>query len=281
VSPTPQPTRIDTFEHEGLHFDVTDEGPLDGPAVVLLHGFPVDRTSWRRIAPLLHEAGLRTLAPDQRGYSPGARPRGRAAYRLDRIVGDVFALTDAAGVERVHVVGHDWGGGIAWLAAGARPERVASVTVLSTPHPIATNRALRGSLDQARKSWYMAAIQLPALPERWLAPRLERTLTSGGLPAEDARRYAAHLAEPGALTAAMGWYRAMPISRGVAHRCRVPATYVWGRRDPFLGPVAAALTADSVVADYRFVELDEGHWLPELAAPACAAEIVRRVRSAS
>lgn len=272
--------RIGDFERAGLRFEVDDEGPLDGPLVVLLHGFPTDRSSWRRVAPLLHDAGLRTIAPDQRGYSSGARPRGRAAYTSDQLVADVVALADAAGAGRFHVVGHDWGGGVAWLTAGQHADRVASVTSLSTPHPIATNRALRTSLDQARRSWYMAAIQLPRVPEWWFAPRMARTLAADGLPAEDAQRYAAHLAEPGALTAAMNWYRGALLTRGVAHRCRVPAAFVWGERDSYLGPKAAALTAECVLADYRFTRLPHGHWLPELAPRECAAAILDRVTSA-
>jgi pimeloyl-ACP methyl ester carboxylesterase len=284
---TPRPSttgntfRLTQFEHAGLRFDVTDSGPVDGPIVVLLHGFPTDRSSWDRISPMLHAAGLRTLAPDQRGYSPGARPRGRAAYRLGEVADDVVALADAVGAGAVHVVGHDWGGGIAWLVAGRNPDRVASVTVLSTPHPIAMNQALRSrDLDQMRRSWYMAAFQVPSLPERYLASRLATLIERSGLPEADATRYAARMAEPGALTSAINWYRAVPLSSGVAHRCRVPATYVWGRKDPFLGAVAARLTAHAVLADYELIELDDvGHWLPERAPQDCARAIIARVAS--
>ncbi len=117
----PDAARLSTFTRGDLTFELDDAGPLGGETVVLLHGFPTDRTSWHRMAPLLHAAGLRTLAPDQRGYSPGARPPGRAAYRLEELLADVLALLDAAGVERAHVVGHDWGGAVAWLLAGNHP----------------------------------------------------------------------------------------------------------------------------------------------------------------
>ncbi len=272
--------RLSRFDRNGFTFDVTDSGPIDGPVVVLLHGFPTDRSSWDRISPLLHAAGLRTLAPDQRGYSPGARPRKRTAYRLGELTDDVVALVDAVGAGAVHVVGHDWGGGIAWLVAGRHPARVASVTVLSTPHPIAMNQALRSrDFDQVRRSWYMAAFQIPELPERLLGGRLESMLRRGGLPEADAARYAARLAEPGALAAAINWYRAVPLSSGVAHRCPVPATLVWGRRDPFLGPLAARLTAHAVRSEYQLVELDAGHWLPERTPDESARAIIARVAS--
>jgi len=269
--------RITTFSRDGLRFDVTDGGPPGGDVVVLLHGFPTDRTSWDRVSPRLHDAGLRTLAPDQRGYSPGASPSEREAYRLEELVADVLALVDASGRERVHVVGHDWGGAIAWLVAGNHPDRVATVTVLSTPHPAAMSRALKATLEQKRKSWYMAAFQLPWLPEHTFAAGFHSLLTRSGLPAEDRRRYAARLGRADALTGPIGWYRAARSSHVGAHRVEVPATYVWGSRDPFLGRTAAELTREHVGADYEFVELDAGHWLPETRDAESAAAILRRV----
>ncbi len=272
------PIRLTRVPHAGLSFDVTDEGPLDGEVCVLLHGFPTDRTSWSRVAPLLHGAGLRTIAPDQRGYSPGARPSGRAAYRAEKLVGDVIAVANAAGAQRFHLVGHDWGGGVAWLVAGAHPDRVATVTVLSTPHPIAFGAVLaRRDRDQLRRSWYMAAFQVPGLTEVTLRVVLRRNLIAWGLPEADTDRYLRRMAQPGALTAALNWYRAVPTTRLPARPCQVPATYVWGRRDPALGRAAAELTAQYCRAAYQLVELDAGHWLPELAAHSCAAAIVRRV----
>ncbi|GGN00528.1 alpha/beta hydrolase [Terrabacter tumescens] len=273
--------RITTFSRDGLRFDVTDEGPVDGDVVVLLHGFPTDRTSWDRVAARLHEAGLRTLAPDQRGYSPGARPAGEDAYRLDELVADVLALIDASGRERVHLVGHDWGGALAWLVAGNHPTRIASLTVLSTPHPAAMSRAWRRGLDQKRRSWYMAAFQVPWVPERALAAGFNSLMARSGLPLEDSRRYAARLARPDALTGPVNWYRAARHSGVGAHRVEVPTTYVWGSRDAFLGRTAAELTREHVGADYELIELDAGHWLPETCDAESAAAILHRVARAS
>ncbi|OFE15325.1 alpha/beta hydrolase [Humibacillus sp. DSM 29435] len=289
--------RITDYERVGLTFEVTDSGPVSGRPVVLLHGFPTDRTSWRHIEPLLHEAGCRTFAPDQRGYSPRASPRGRAEYRLEELVADALTLVDLAGTagsdgtgvmggtggtghaEPVHLVGHDWGGAVAWLVAGNHPERIASVTVLSTPHPAALSRALK-TRDQLRRSWYMGAFQLPWLPERAVAARFRQLMVGGGLPAEDVERYAAHLARPEALTGPINWYRAARSSHVRAHRVTVPSTYVWGNRDFALGPLAAQLTREHVTGPYEFVELTAGHWLPEKRPEECAAAIVSRVRSA-
>ena len=250
------------FRRGRLLFDLRDEGPIDGAPVVLLHGFPQDGSSWDRVVPLLHGEGLRTLVPDQRGYSPGARPLERSAYRLEWLAADVLALLDAVGAPRAHLVGHDWGGSVAWAVAGAHPGRVASLTALSTPHPRAYARSMVRS-RQVLLSWYMAFFQLPALPEAVIRPRLETALRDTGLPEADAARYANRMAEPGALTAALNWYRAMPLGRYLAPAITVPTTYVWGREDFALARTPAELTAEHVEAPYRFVELSAGHWLPE------------------
>ncbi|GAB3872653.1 alpha/beta fold hydrolase [Terrabacter terrigena] len=269
--------RTTTFTRHGLTFEVTDTGPVEGEVVVLLHGFPTDRSSWDRVAGRLNESGLRTLAPDQRGYSPGARPAEVGAYRLEELVADVLALVDASGRERVHLVGHDWGGAVAWLVAANHPHRIASLTVLSTPHPAAMGRAWRRGVEQKRKSWYMAAFQVPRLPERAVSARFESLMARSGLPAEDRGRYAARLAHHDALAGPINWYRAARRSHVRAHRVEVPTTYVWGSRDPFLGRTAAELTREHVTGDYEFVELDAGHWLPETRDEQVASAIVRRV----
>jgi len=270
---------------DGLAFDVCDEGPADGEVVVLLHGWPQDHTAWDRVAPLLHAAGLRTLAPDQRGYSPGARPSAATAYGMGELVADVLALLDQAGVPRAHLVGHDWGGSVAWAFAERHPERLHSLTVLSTPHHRAMAWAFRHG-DQAMRSWYMAVFQLPLLPELVLGVGLPYVLRGSGLPREDSHRYAARFREPGAASGGLNWYRALRRSRPEqgadrprqpgGHRITVPTTYVWGSADPALGRAAAERTARYVGADYRFVELDAGHWLPETRPERVAEEIVSR-----
>ena len=130
-----------SYAHDRLVFEVKDEGPEDGQPVVFLHGFPQDSTSWDAVVEPLHERGYRTLAPNQRGYSPSARPRGARNYRWASLAGDVVALLDAAGVDTAHVVGHDWGGAVAWCLASEHSDRVRTVTSLSTPHPGALRSA--------------------------------------------------------------------------------------------------------------------------------------------
>lgn len=268
-------TRLTSFTRDGLVFDVTDQGPLDGGIVVLLHGFPQTSASWELLAPHLHAAGYRTLAPDQRGYSPRARPRGRYAYRMSALAEDVVALiTAAAPGGRVHVVGHDWGASIAWVLAATRPDLVATVTALSVPHPAAFLRALFTS-RQFLMSWYMFFFQLPWIPEL-LLPRLTTTAAARSRLSEGMNpRDAEYLLTPGNLTPAVNWYRGMPFnppSRLTGGNVTVPALYIFSDDDPALGPKAAALTRDHVKGPYVFHTLEGvGHWIPEQAAPEVAA----------
>ena len=275
---------VDSFQRDGLTFDVRDAGPADGEPVVLLHGFPQDSTAWDQVAPALHQAGLRTLAPDQRGCSPMARPRGRGHYRLRETTADVLALMDAAGLDSAHVVGHDWGGMVAWALAAWHPDRVRTLSVLSVPHPAAMAKAMVTS-DQALRSYYMFAFQLPLLPERLLlsggGTPLRRMLRGGGLSREAAAHYVARMREPGALSAALGWYRAMPLStRDRVGTVRVPTLHVWSTGDAFLGRAGIEDTARFVDAPYR-LEIIEGvsHWLPELAADRVAELVTTHVKT--
>jgi len=272
--------RVRQVRRGRLALDVRDEGPVDGGTVLLLHGFPQDGSCWGAVVPALHAEGLRTLAPDQRGYSPGARPPGRAAYRMEWLVDDALAVLDAAGVERAHLVGHDWGGGVAWTAAALHPERVASLTAVSTPHPRALVRAMANP-GQALRTWYIGLFQLPRVPEALLARRLVPLLTGSGLPAARAEHYAGRMREPGALRAALNWYRALPLTRlRPPADVTVPTTYLWGSADPALRRGAARRTGDHVDAAYRFVELAAGHWLPETEPDEVAGAILDQVAAA-
>ena len=259
-----------SFSHDRLVFEVKDEGPEDGYPVVLLHGFPQDATCWDAIVGPLQDAGFRTLALNQRGYSPDARPRGAGNYTSAALVEDVLAMMDAAGIGSAHIVGHDWGGAVAWNLAGSHPERARTLTSLSTPHPAAFRTvALRST--QLLNSWYMGLFQLRWATEQLLHPGgpLWAALMRG-LPKHQAQHYTERMRAPGALTAALNWYRAMPRelikSTVKAGRIEVPTLYLWGDRDPALGRAAAMASADFVDADYTFVVLKGvGHWVPETA----------------
>jgi pimeloyl-ACP methyl ester carboxylesterase len=274
---------MDSFSRGDLVFDVRDSGPADGDAVVLLHGFPQDSSAFDRLSPALHSAGLRTLAPDQRGYSPRARPEGRAAYRLRGLVDDVLALLDAAGLQKAHVVGHDWGGVVAWALAAWHPWRVRTLTALSVPHPAAMTQAMVHS-DQALRSSYIGFFQLPLVPEGvLLAGRgavLRRVLRQGGLPEDRVDEYVDRMREPRALTAALNWYRALPLgARTPVGVVRVPTLHVWGAADAFLGRAATEASREFVDAPYALEVLEDvNHWIPELAAERAAELITAHVR---
>ncbi|MBV8982647.1 MAG: alpha/beta fold hydrolase [Acidimicrobiia bacterium] len=275
---------MNEFRNGDLVFDVRDEGPEGGDLVILLHGFPETKASWNRVVPLLTAAGYRVLAPDQRGYSPRARPQGRRAYVADNLVADVLALADAAEADRFHVVGHDWGGAVAWYAAMWEPQRLKTLTSLATPHPKAFSRSLLTS-TQLLRSLYFLAFQLPALPERMLTSdfgrrRFRTALTRSGLPEEAVDSYLVALSGKDAMTAVLNWYRAAaltPPRRQTA--VSVPTLYVYGTKDIALGPKAADRTREYVNGPYRYERLDSSHWLPEEEPDAVARLVLEHVGS--
>lgn len=290
------------YSRDGLTFDVDDSGPQDGELVVLLHGWPQDRTCWHAVTPQLIDAGLRVIAPDLRGYSPGARPPRHLDYVITEMAADVVALLDEAGVERAHIVGHDWGGALAWAVAAVAPDRVATLTVLSTPSPAGMAEGLRQG-DQLKHSWYMALFALPVLPALFFRLFAQQILEKIGMPRERAAYDAARLKTPGAAEGTFNWYRAAlsPTliwrkrrSKGAArrsgaprrsiHRRVIPTTYLFGTKDSAFGPVSTGHTVKELHrragerTDLVHTEaLQTGHWLPETHADTVARAILERV----
>lgn len=260
---------MEQYGRDDLTFDVREAGPPDGPVVVLLHGFPQHNGSWNAVIDRLTDQGYRCLAPNQRGYSPDARPARRRDYRMSELVADVGALIDASGAQRVHLVGHDWGAAVAWAAAAEIPERLATVSPVSVPHPGAFIKSFVTS-RQGLASWYMYLFQLPRLPE-WLLTRrngavISEFLQRAGQKPAAAKRDAHAMSEPGALRAAINWYRALPLSdlRAANQKVSVPTLYVWSDQDIALLPKAAHDTARYVTGEYRFEILPGvSHWIPD------------------
>jgi len=271
--------RLTSFTRGGLVFDVRDTGPIDGAPVILLHGFPQDSRSWDAVSALLHGRGYRTIAPDQRGYSPLARPSPRHAYRASELTGDVVALIEIAGLGPVHLVGHDWGAVVAWLVAAARPDLLRSLTAVSVPHPGAFARAM-STRSQRRRSRYMLFFQLPWLPEQRLTSgqSFERSLRSTGMSPKAAARDAGRMRERTAARSALNWYRAIVFSspRVVRARITVPTLYVWSDGDRAIGPQGAALTPQFVTGPYTYEVLSGiSHWIPEEAPKQLDALLAR------
>ena len=272
-----RPDRLTEYGNDGLVFDVLDEGPIDGTPVVLLHGFPQRATSWEHVVPYLHERGARTFAPDQRGYSPRARPRRRRDYTAPALISDVQALVTAIG-EPVHLVGHDWGAAGAWGVAARHPDSLVTLTAVSVPHPSAFIRSFARSV-QALKSYYIALFQLPFLPE-WLLSRRggvgDWLLRNSGMTKEMIETYHREMVDDGAMPGALAWYRALPLTslRSVPSVISVPTTLIWSDRDIAITRKAVDLTERFVTGDYRLeVMPGDSHWLPN-EKPAELAEII-------
>jgi pimeloyl-ACP methyl ester carboxylesterase len=267
---------IDRLEIDAnrLTFSARAAGPTKGRGVILLHGFPQTSWSWRAVLTMLAAAGYRAFAPDQRGYSVRARPTAVDDYAMDYLVSDVLALANAMQWETFDLVGHDWGGMVAWVAAARHPERIRSLSVLSTPHPVALRRALLGAdPEQAARAADTHAFRQRDEAERLLlgtdgsGSGLYALFTASGLAPTHTQEYLAVLTQPGALTAAVNWYRAtdsdcladLPL-------LKVPTLYDWSTGDAALGRSAAEASREFVAAPYRFVVLDGvPHWIPELA----------------
>lgn len=273
--PEPIPVEVDDPDWGRLRFDVRVEGPPDGELVLLLHGFPQTSWSWRHQFPALLEAGYRVAAPDQRGYSPGARPEPVEAYARRYLVDDVIALAAALGHEQFHLVGHDWGGSIAWQVGGRRGDHLHSLTVLSTPHPRALADAYSGTVesDQKERSSYVAIFRTEGTEDGMLgndAAGLRLVLQGSGLSEEESQPYLDALGTREALRAALNWYRAASLSDvdGLGP-VTVPTLYLWSTNDVALGREAAEATADHVDGPYTF-EVLEGvdHWIAEHATEA-------------
>jgi len=269
-----------------LTFDVRADGPEDGRPVLLLHGFPETSLSWAAVTPLLTEAGLRTYAPDQLGYSPGARPAEVGAYALPNLAQVTADLMTALEIPRADVVGHDWGANVAWALAAWHADRVRSLTAVSVPHPSAFTAAYRDDPEQRERSAYIRLFWQEGKAEEVLleddARRLRRMLgteAETGIPAEAVDEYVAVLSAPGALTAALNWYRAMSSGSPV-DPVDVPTTYVWSDRDIAIGRTAGEGCVRHVTGDYRFVELPGvTHWIPEQAPEQLATAILDRIAS--
>jgi pimeloyl-ACP methyl ester carboxylesterase len=255
-----------------LTFDALVDGEMGAPLVLLLHGFAESMHCWRAQLEALADAGYRAVAPSQRGYSPGARPdpRDTTNYDIERLMDDAMAIAAVCGQgdRRFHLAGHDWGGSIAWALADRYPERLASLTILSRPHPNAFNRALQ-MLDgeQAHRSRHHTAFLEPDAADVLLADNakwLRERLAAAGVPESAIAQHLAVLGNRDAMEAALTWYRARGAIRAPLGPIRVPTLYIWGDADETVGRMAAEGTADFVAAPYRFEALaDVGHFAGE------------------
>ena len=263
-----------------LVFDGFVAGPVDGDLVLLLHGFPESAHEWSRILPVLAEAGYRTVAFDQRGYSPDARPPDVADYHHRLLAGDVLGVADALGAECFHLVGHDWGALVAWSTADLAPERVRSLSIVSVPHPRAFAAARAHDPVQREKSAYIEFFKAAEGAEQVFldndAEGLRRALAE-----MDPATVEAHvrvLQSPGAMAAALNYYRAWDDSLDEIGPIAVPTLFVWSTEDVAIARSGAEATGEWVTGPYRFVELDGlSHWLPEVVPDRIAALVLEQL----
>ena len=269
----------------GISLHVREMGA--GPLVLLLHGFPDCSYTWRHQLPALAAAGFHVVAPDLRGYDGSSRPNGVSAYATSALATDIAGLVTALGEQRADVVAHDWGGGVAWAFAMFFPEKLRRLAILNAPHPITFRRHLR-TMQQARRSWYIFAFQLPVMPEMGLARndfaslrRVFRTasIRPGAFSEEDIERHVDALRPPGALTAAINYYRAVFRDTGRSgHRVRridAPVLVLWGDQDKFLGTELAE-PGSEWVSNVQVRHIPEaGHWIQHDVPELVNDELVR------
>jgi len=246
-------------------------GPLDGPVILLLHGFPEFWYGWRGQIEPLAGAGFRVIVPDQRGYNLSSKPSGVAAYALTELVSDVIAIADQLGQKKIFLAGHDWGAAVAWSVALLHPQRIAKLVILNVPHPSVMRRFMMKRLRQALRSWYIFFFQLPYLPEKLFsafdflvgARSLVRSSRPGTFSSEDLAQYRGAWSQPGALTSMINWYRALFRFRAKFpdRTVRIPTRILWGERDAFLLPEMAQESLGYCADAELFTFAGATHWL--------------------
>lgn len=272
------------YDFNDIRLHVYEDGPKDGQAVMLLHGFPEAGFAWEQQIIRLAAKGFRVFAPDQRGYHRSSKPRGVAAYTINKLIGDIIGLMDVTGCQQAVVVGHDWGGTVAWHLAMQHPGRVSKLVILNMPHPEVMRQTLLHNGKQRKKSSYAAFFQLPWAPEwlasrnnyQWLAQALVKTSRPNTFTQTILARYKQAWAKPGALTAMINWYRAYSFVRPKqAQPLTVPVLLIWGKKDAFLLPQMAGASA-ALCTNVQLVMLDDAsHWLHHEAPKELNALLLR------
>jgi pimeloyl-ACP methyl ester carboxylesterase len=235
------------YQVNGIRMHTVESGPEDGPVVIFLHGFPEFWYGWRKQIGFFAEQGYRVVVPDQRGYNLTGKPVAIAAYQMRALMQDVVELVAVLGAGKVYLVGHDWGGAVAWGLAAFHPHLLHRVAIINMPHPTVMHETLRTRLGQLRRSWYVFFFQLPLLPQ-WLISlgryyMMRRSLRKTSLPStfsdEDLRHYVNAWSRPGSFRSMVNWYRAAlryqnpgAVNQGTV--IDIPLLLLWGDQDAFL-----------------------------------------------
>jgi len=259
-----------------------------GEPVVLLHGFPETSHMWCGLMPRLAESGFRCLAPDQRGYSPAARPDEIEAYAYRHLIADVLALADAASFGRFHLVGHDWGALVGWGVLSTAPDRIASYVSLSIPHTLAFARAVYEDPEEEPYRQILQALLTEGVFEGLIHANDGAAIRAAYThsPPEQIDEYIAVLSQPGAMKAAASWYRASRAHRRALEDpdspygpVTTPSLLIWGAQDPYVRRMSVDLATEYMRGPYRIVELEAGHWLAQEQPGRVVDEVLAHVRA--
>ena len=253
----------------------------EGPAVILLHGFPESSIMWTDLLEKAAKEGYRVVAFDQRGYSPGARPKGIEHYHIKALTNDVIAIANEFDFDTFHLVGHDWGAVVAWNVAIEYAKRLRSLTALSIPHIGVFFDAILNHPAQQQRSSYMKKLQKPFLPEyKFVAnQQLFFKQMMANSPKEQLEEYVALQAEYGAATATINWYRALNVEEIVANKTYVktincPTLFIWGSEDMVIAPAIIPQQKALIAAPYKEVVLPTGHGLIQMQADTVISEVI-------
>jgi len=275
------------FKTRGMKLHAVAAGPVEGPVVVLLHGFPEFWKGWARQIGPLAMAGYRVIAPDQRGYNLSDKPAKVADYRMELLAQDVIGILDHLGIRQTCVAGHDFGATVTWQLLAFYPERIKAAAILNVPHPLVMQRGLTRSFAQLRRSWYMFFFQLPILPERWLRSgdfsagvRMLKTGNPGTFTSEDLRDYKRAWSMPGALRSMIHWYRAafrfgLPRETPTGWKALAPVLILWGEADAFLGREMAQESLGYCENGNCLMFPGVSHWIQHEEPQRVAEELVR------
>lgn len=277
-----------------LHLNVALAGERRSPAIVFLHGFPESHRTWRALAPQLQKR-FYLIMPDQLGFAGSDRPQDEKAYETDKLVTDVFELADALGLETFALVGHDWGGAIAWTAALKRPERLTRLAIINAPHPWIFQKSLIEDAEQRAASQYITAFRTPGFEDAveamgykaFFRKTFSKHVDPAAISETEQQQYLADWSQPGGLTAMLNWYRGsklvvpppgitVPLPGWLLKafpKIEVPTLVVWGMKDSALLPLQLD-GLEELVDDLRIVRLpDAGHFAPWEAADEVAAAL--------
>ena len=260
------------IETNGIKLHVMEAGPIDGPMIMFLHGFPEFWYAWRKQIGYFAEKGYLVVAPDQRGYNLSDKPKGIASYTSDELAKDAVGIIDAYGRDKIFLVGHDWGAAVSWWVALKYPDRIKKLVIMNVPHPIVMGKTLFSNQKQMEKSWYIFYFQIPGAVEKfasannyqWPVNLLKETSRPGAFLPEDLEKYRAAFMQPHAFSSMVNWYRASlqtPSEKPASFRITMPILVLWGVNDVAIIPEQAE--ASMAFCDQgRLVKFEQAsHWV--------------------